>query len=634
MMVPHANVPAGTVEAPRRILALMDIAGFLRRYPPFDGRTQEQLQQIAGSVEVEHFARGDVVLEQGGRSAHALYIVRKGAVELVDDGIVVDLLGEGEIFGELSLLTGEQPTVTVRAHEDTLCYLVPARMAEELLATGTGRNLVLGRMRRRIQAIRERAEAGVLGPQYREVRSLVRREPVLCAPDATVAEAASAMAAERVSCLLIPMQGGTGILTDRDLRIRVVAARRDYATRVEDVATFPVRTLSADVMAGEALLEMFADGVHHFPLTEGDGRIIGVVTDTDLMGLGRFTPFAIRSGIQRAADPDEAIEVSRELPNVVVALVESSADPIAVGHVVALVVDALTRRLLELAMAKLGDPPAPWAWLALGSAARHEQALHTDQDHAMAFDPGDRPAEELDPYFAEVAELVTAGLEAAGIPRCNGDAMAITPSLRRPVQGWVEAFHRWMNDAGREGSILTSIVFDYRQVAGPLDMESVLDTEIRNARSNSAFLRHLARRALDAAPPTGFFGNVVVAGKGEHAGTLDVKRRGITTIGNLARTYAVRAGMTNKRTLERLRVAADAGELGATDAQDLEEAFRYLWEVRLRHQVQQVRDGKDADDFVDPSTLGPVARRGLREAFRIIRRAQATLASDLGVRPP
>jgi CBS domain-containing protein len=633
-MVPHANVPAGTIEAPRRILALMDIAGFLRRYPPFDGRTVEQLQQIAGSVEVEHFAEGDVVLEQGGRPARALYTIRKGAVELVDDGVVLDLLGTGEIFGELSLLSGEPPTLTVRAHEDTLCYLIPARIAEELLATGTGPNLVLGRMRRRIEAIRERAEIGAIGPQYRDVRSLVRREPVGCAPDATVAEAAATMATERVSCLLIPMHGGTGILTDRDLRTRVVAARRDYATKVEDVATFPARTLSADAMAGEALLEMFADGVHHFPLIEGDGRIMGVVTDTDLMGLGRFTPFAIRSAIERAADPDQAVEASKDLPNVVVALVDSSADPIAVGHTVALVVDALTRRLLELAMQKLGEPPAPWAWLALGSAARHEQALHTDQDHAMAFDSGDRPAEELDPYFAEAAELVTAGLEAAGIPRCKGDAMAITPSLRRPVQGWVEAFHRWMDDTGREGSILTSIVFDYRQVAGPLDMEPVLDTEIRNARSNTAFLRHLARRALDAAPPTGFFGNVVVEGKGEHAGTLDVKRRGITTIGNIARTYAVRAGMTDKRTLERLRVAADAGELGAADAQDLEESFRYLWDVRLRHQVQQVRDGKDPDDFVDPSTLGPVARRGLREAFHVIRRAQSILASELGVRPP
>ena len=585
-------------------------------------------------MEVEHFPAGDVILGQGGSSARALYVVRKGAVELVDGWIVVDLMGEGEIFGELSLLSGEQPTLTVRAQEDTLCYLVPPKIAEELLATGAGRNLVLGRMRRRMLAIRERAESGVLGPQYREVRSLVRREPVTCVPETTVAEAAATMADRRVSSLLIPMRGGTGILTDRDLRTRVVAAQRAYGTRVEEVATFPAKMLLGDAMAGEALLKMFAEGVHHFPVTEPDGRIIGVVTDTDLMGVGRHTPFAIRSGIERASDREEAIEASTDLPNVVVALVESSADPIAVGHVVALVLDALTQRLLEIGIQEFGDPPVPWAWLALGSAARHEQALHTDQDHALAFDPGDRSSEELDPYFAQLAEYVTAGLETAGIPRCNGDAMAVNPALRRPVQGWVEAFHRWMSDSGREGSILTSIVFDYRQVAGPLDMEPVLDGEIRAARADAVFLRHLARRALDAPPPTGFFRNFVVEDKGEHAGTLDVKRRGITIVGNLARTYAVRAGMTNKRTIERLRVAAEAGELPASDAQDLEEAFRYLWDVRLRHQTAQVGAGKAPDDFVDPTTLGPVARRGLREAFRLIRRAQAALATDLGVRAP
>jgi len=378
---------------------------------------------------------------------------------------------------------------------------------------------------------------------------------------------------------------------------------------------------------------MFARGVHHFPVTGDDGRILGVVTDTDLMWLGRHTPFAIRSAVERAPTRDAAIVAARDLPHVVLGLVEASADPVAVGHVVGLVIDSLTERLIRLGMEQLGEPGVPWAWLALGSAARQEQALGTDQDHALAFDPGDGPAEEIGRSLGELAEFVTAGLEAAGIPRCRGDAMAVNPSLRKSVQGWIDAFDRWMEDTGRHGSILTSIVFDFRKVAGPLEVEPVLDGAIRDAGARAGFLRHLARRALDATPPTGFFREFVVD-RGEHAGRLDVKRGGITIIGSLARTYAVRAGITEKRTLQRLSAAADAGQLPAGDAQDLEEAFRYLWEVRLRHQANQVRENRPPDDFVDPATLGPVARRGLREAFRVVRRAQVSLAAELGVRFP
>jgi CBS domain-containing protein len=294
--------------------------------------------------------------------------------------------------------------------------------------------------------------------------------------------------------------------------------------------------------------------------------------------------------------------------------------------------DALTRRSIDYAIADLGDPPVPWAWMALGSAARHEQALHSDQDHALAYDLQGRTVEEVDPYFAELATRVTDDLAAAGLVRCNGDAMAVNPQLRRPLDGWTAAFREWMDDASLEGSILTSIVFDYRRVTGPLEIDRSLDGVIRTAPAHPIFLRHLARRALDANPPTGFLRDLVVEGRGDHAGTLDVKHRGITLVTNLARTYAISSGIAEKRTLARLRAAQAAGTIDAETRDALSEAFRILWGVRLRHQVQQVRVGEDPDDHVDPTTLGPLERRQLKEAFRAIVRAQKTLAADLGVR--
>jgi CBS domain-containing protein len=607
----------------------MDVASFLGRHPPFDALHPDRLARVVAAVEIEHFPPDAVILVQAGAPATHLYVVRKGEVEIVDDGRVIDQVGEGEVFGMWSLLGHVAPSATVRATEDTLCYLVPAEVAEEVLETGAGVAFVAAGVRRRISAIERTIDAGPDPGRYRPVGALVRRPPVTCEPDLPIAEAAVLMARERVSSLLVTPTGAgtTGILTDRDLRTRVVAERRGGDTPVREVMSPDAETVPADAMAGEVLLRMLERGFHHFPVADAAGRIVGVVTDTDLMGIGRDTPFALKSAIERAGDADAVSTALRELPRVAGALVDASADPVDVGHVIGFSIDAATRRLLELAEAELGEASATWAWLALGSAARQEQALRTDQDHALAFE-GDAAAA---PYLAKLAEAVTAGLEAGGIPRCRADAMATNAAMRLPVEAWVRRFEAWMREASPTGSEQLSIIFDYRRVAGPLDVEPALDETMRGATGRPAFLRHLARRALDEKPPTGFVRDLVVEPHGEHAGTVDIKHGGIVIVTNLARAYAVGAGVSAKRTLDRLRGAEAAGAIDAETREGLEEAFRFLWEVRLRHHLSRSRAGEEPDDFVDPHELGSVARQGLKEAFRIVARAQRGLALEAGL---
>jgi CBS domain-containing protein len=610
----------------------VDVFGFLKLYPPFSELPEAELEKVARSLEIAHYPAGEVILRQEGQPAEALHIVRKGAVELLDDGVVLDLLGEGEVFGQFSLLAHDSPRVTVRAHEDSLCYLIPEPKAGQLLRSAPGMSFVLASMRQRLRAVAEQAGHEAGDPRYRTVTSLVRRSPVTADPATTIAEAAQLMTDQRVSSLLIPGPDGWRIVTDRDLRARVVAARGDIDRPVTEVASFPVHTIPSTTLSGDALTEMLARGVHHLPVVEGR-EIVGVITDTDLMGLGRHTPFALKSAIRRAGDASAVADVGRELPLVVADLVEASMDPMDVGRVVALVVDALTERLIELAVAEQGDPPVPFAWLELGAAARHEQALKTDQDHALAFDPEGASPSECEEYFGNLAEAVAAGLESAGIPRCKGDAMATHPAMRRPLPEWTARFRGWVNQPWADSSVLSSIGFDFRQVAGALDAEPAMNAAVLEARAHPAFLRLLARLATTLKPPTGFFGNLVVEAEGEHAGRLDVKHGGITIITSLARAWGIMAGSSAKGTRARLQAAADTGILEGTEASELTDAFRFLWEIRLRHQAAMVRAGEPPDDFVDPSGLGAVERGGLKEAFRVITGAQRRLAAEVGLEP-
>jgi len=604
---------------------------FLRQHHPFSELDATRLERIRAGLQIVHLAEGEAILIEGGPPADAVGVVRKGELELVTGEVVVDLLEPGDVFGLTSVLTGASPSMTVRAIEDTLCYLIPAKAARSALTSKEAVASVWAIARQRVRAADAAARA-VHGadPRFARIGTLVRRPPVTIEPNATVADAAGRMRDERVSSLLIPLPDGWAIVTDRDLRTRVLAERGSHDRPVVEVSTHPVFTAEADTLAGEAMLQMLEHDIHHLPVAE-HGRVVGIVTDTDLMDLDRGSPFATASAVSRARTTGEVVFAARGYPAVVAGMVEAGTDPVTVTRVISMIAGAATRRLITLSVDAIGEAPCAYSWLALGSAARHEGAIRSDQDHALALGPGFDPAEH-DPYFADLAERVTAGLESIGFPRCRGDAMAVHGAMRRPLADWAERFRTWIHQPDADAMILSSIGFDFRAVAGTLEAEQELDAAVADARTNQAFLELLARVALRDEPPTGFLRGLVVEAKGTHAGALDIKHGGITIVTSIARARGIAAGSPAKDTLSRLAAAVDGDTLRPEAGGDLAEAFRFLLELRLRHQVTQVRAGVQPDDFIDPTALGTIERAGLREAFRTIRGEQQALAVELNLR--
>jgi CBS domain-containing protein len=595
------------------------VEGFLGTHPPFDHLSPADLADVASSVQVEFFPAGAVILHRLGTPAEFVYVVRTGAVRLVDDGRVVDVLEEGELFGHPSLLTGRSPTMTVQAEEDTLSYLVPRTLAERAFGTPSGLAFLAASLSRRLERAR-RAREGLGGdPRMVRAGSLVARPPLVCEPTTTIRAAAELMAAERASSILVRTETDFGIVTDRDLRTKVLADGMSPDRPVSEIMSSPVRSVGADRLVHEVLLEMIEGGIHHLPVVEEGGRVVGVITDTDILGLERRRPFTIRAEVERAGSPEEVAAVTRTLPTAVATLARAGLDPVEVGHIVAVTLDAVARRLIHLAMADLGEPPAPWAWIALGSEARREQALGTDQDHALAYEDG---AEQHDGYFGAVAERVVSGLVAGGLPRCRAGILASERPWRRTASGWVRVFVDWMTTGSGAPRGFAHIGFDYRVIDGPLDIEPRLDEVIRSGADLPAFVHRLARAALDSTPPIGFRGALVVHRKGERAGTLDVKRGGLTAIVDLARLFSVQARSTAKATLERLAAAEASGVLAAETRRALDEAFRVVLEARLSHQMAQVETGMQPDNALDPSTLGRIDRTRLKDALRVISEVQ------------
>jgi CBS domain-containing protein len=612
----------------------VDIPSFLRMYPPFDELDDERLAEVVRHTHIEFFPVGTVIQHRAGEPSGFLYIVRTGSVEAVDGELVADMLGEGELFGFVSLFTGLEPAFTLRAAEDTICYLVDRDIALEVMATRRGLSFLAGSLRRREVSVLEGPEREAVDAWATHVSALVRRLPLVVPAESTIKEAADLMSRERVSSVLVRSDGhgDMGIVTDRDLRAKVVAAGRSSDTPAVEIMTTPVFSVPPETTAAEVLNLMYERGIHHVPVVGDDGEPVGMITDTDLMGLEQRSPFILKAELERSPTIEEAIQAGRRLPEMFLSLVQAHVDPLGIAHAVAVTIDTLTTRLLELAIHDIGEPPCPWAWLALGSEARQEQGLATDQDNALVVDCDTAEFIDIDPYFQRLTTVVNDGIERAGIRRCRAGVVASNPEWRGTLDVWQERFWGWIREPARTGRAFVGIAFDYRRVTGPLDVDPVLDEVIRMSAKEDQFVRQLAKLAVDARPPVGMLKEGVVHPKGKSARAFDVKQGGIAPITNLARVLAVESGVTANRTLRRLRAASEAGRLERETLEGLEEAFDLLWQIRVERQARAVEEGEVPDDSVRPEWLGPLTRQALRDAFQMIDRAQERLAAGLGLR--
>jgi CBS domain-containing protein len=594
-----------------RAAAPEDVAGFLAGHRPFDQLPSEALARAAAATVTEHYPPGATIIRQGAR-VDRLHVVARGLVELrATAGDLVESIGPGEVFGQLSLLMGTPMLWRAVAGEETDCYLLPRAEVAPLRGVAGFEATLVQRAGERIHhAITQRRAAAPPNPFAERARDLIARPLVTCGPEETVRAAAERMRDQQVSSLVVTGEP-LGFLTDRDLRDRVVAPAIGLDTPVAAVMSSPLITAQADATMAELLLAMVDRGIHHLPVTEA-GRLVGMVTDTDMLRHESHHPVFLRRRLERAGDHQDLAAYAADMRESVARLVDSETPVDDIGRLSGSAQDALVARILRDAEGRLGPPPAPYAFLVLGSHARLEATLHTDQDHAIAL--ADDAGPDAQAWTAALAEEVVAALERCGFPRCPGGIMASNPRWRVPLATWEGYFRGWMAEPDEQALADTTIFFDFRQVGGALDAEARLRPVVGEAAGQPAFVARLALMALRRESPLDMFGQLRGMRQGRRR-VLDLKLRGIAGIVDLARVFALEAGVPETNTLVRLRLA---GTRGLEVAPDLAESFEFLQQVRLRHQVRRLRDGEQPDNLVPLSELTELERRWLRDLFRLL----------------
>lgn len=436
------------------------------------------------------------------------------------------------------------------------------------------------------------------------------------------AEVAARMTAHRVSSVIV-LDDRVGIVTDRDLRSRLIARALPPSTPIGDIATWDVRTIDAGVPVFEALIEMLVAGIHHLPVTD-EGRLVGMLSANDVLELGVRSPLHLRMAIDRARTADAIAVALADLPDAVGALLAAGTTARDVGRVVATVTDRVQRRLLALAFAERGDPPGRFGWIAFGSQARGEQTLHSDQDHGLLL-PDDCD-DDCDAWWRDTAAWVVDGLETCGYARCSGGVMAVNDAWRHSVSGWRRAFGDWIARPSETHVMDSTIAFDLRSVTGRLQVRELLAPVIATAADNGVFLARLARDATRHRPPLGFFGGFAVERSGEHKGSFDIKAGVMLPIADIARLHAVARGSADIATDVRL-AGAEAGQLSPDLAATLRAGYELATGLRLRRHLERHAAGAPADNWLDPDDLDALVRAQLRETFKAVRVAQHSIES-------
>lgn len=609
-----------------------EVSDFLAAHAPFRELPRPLLSALVSAASIRYARRGTRILSVG-ESSRVMFVLRSGAVDITDtDGVLVERSDVGTSFGMSTLVERAPSRYDFTAIEDSLLLVVPESSFRDLCQRDPGfesfyTSAHAARLRRAVGQLHLADRGGAV--LRTTLGDLLRRPPVAATPTTSIREAAQVMATERVSSILVLEDGHlVGIVTDRDLRARVVATGRDPAEPLAAVMTRDPETARSDALAFEALMAMVDRNIHHLPVLDVGGRVLGLVSSTDLMRLEHNNPVYLVADVAGAPDVGALAELARRIPVIVEQLVAQDASARDIGRVITSLGDAIERRLLTLAETELGPPPVAYCWVVLGSQARHEQALASDQDNAMVL--SDEVTSEQDHYFAELAERVSSGLEACGYPRCPGEVMATNPRWRVSVSTWRSHFARWLETPEPEAVLNGSIFFDMRPLHGDHGLVEELRDQVLAATGKAdLFLAYLARHAVARRPPLGFFRGLVLEKEGEHRDSLDLKSGGVAAVVELARVHALLHGLPEVGSQARIAAATHVGSLSPGLGAELADAHEFVSYLRLRHQGRQVRMGQEPDNFVDPGQLTDFERRHLRDAFRIVRSAQQALGQRL-----
>jgi CBS domain-containing protein len=621
-------------------IILEDVVSFLKAVPPFQFLCDSDLQAVARNLSMEFYPKDMVILRQDGPPSDALRIIKKGGVKIVlvsDEGgeAVIDYRGEGDTFGFLSMVGKDRVRTNVVAIDDTICYLLGQEMVLKLLDSNLSFTefFLQSHITRYLdKTYREMQDKSMFyGGSDRllfttQVGDMAVKNVVTTEEDTTIREAAQIMSEQSISSIVISDRKGlpTGMVTDRDLREKVVARGRSVEDPIKSIMSSSLIRVDARDYCFEAVLKMIKYNIHHI-LVIKDGQLTGVITNHDMMMLQGTSPLSLTKDIESQQTIEGLIPVSKKINGIVGLLLKEGAKASNITKIITEINDRLVRKVLECAERKHGRPPLAYCWIGFGSEGRKEQTFKTDQDNAIiTADPAtEAEAEAAKKYFTAFAEFVRDSLFQCGFPPCPANYMASNPQWCQPLKVWKKYFSTWISTPTPEAVLNSVAFFDFRPMYGETSLADTLRDHLNVLlKDQKVFLGYLANMAIKNQPPVGFFKSFVVEKGGVHKDQLNLKVKGLAPLVDILRLFALEKGIRETSTMDRIDTLRSMHSIVGEYADDFEQAFEFISLLRIHHQYEQISNGVAPDNFINPNRLSNLEKRSIKGAFQLITKIQ------------
>ncbi|MBI1933038.1 MAG: CBS domain-containing protein [Ignavibacteriales bacterium] len=627
------------------------IYDFLKEHPPFNFISKEILLQISQDIIIIYSEKNDVIFKQGYKPPDYFYVVREGAVKLFNEfkneNILIDVCDEGDIFGIRPLISEDRPyTLTAKVSEEALIYKIP-----------TGSFLEIMKLNKNVENYFSSSfTGGIRNPyskyskqKYFDESLNIQSEnfnffdiqkipfgnlPITCALGSTIRNAAMAMKEKKVGSIVVVDETNKpiGIITDKDLRNKVVAGEVASHCIVEDIMSSPVITSDRNATAADLQILMIKNNIHHICVTEDgttNSKMIGMISEHDILILYGNNPSVLIREINRAKNSEQLRNIRANAELLLRNYLQQEISIDFITRIITEINNAINIKAIDLTISELAEknkelPNVKWCWLSLGSQGRGEQLLRSDQDNALVFDDVENiDYEKTKNYFLQLAKGVNDILEDCGFDYCPANVMASNPNWCLSLSEWNKQFESWIYSPGNKEVMYSTIFFDFNPLYGNFELSEKMSENIfRVINNQESFMSFLAKNAIENPPPLSFFRDFLVENNGEHKNEFDIKARAMMPLVDGARVLALAAGLGGiNSTIKRFNKLAEI----EPENNELFEQLADACEIIIRFRTMQGLKHNNTGRYFKPDELNKMQRLMLRNCFRPIKELQTIL---------
>lgn len=610
------------------------VADFLKNFPPFSFLKPKDLESISSQISIIYKEKNSVIFSENEETHDSFYVVNKGVVVLKTRQFndILDMCDEGDVFGLRPLIANENYQMEAVAYEESILYAIPITIFRPyaLENKAVGNFLIESFASNTLNPYSKSHRSKLYGDELDTEVKLLDFQPIKyskklisCSEKTTAVEIAEIMTKKNVGAVLVLKNTlPIGIITDKDLRNKVVTGKYPITVSASEIMTTPVVTYPKKLTITQAQIAMMKSDISHLCITT-DGTInskaVGILSKHDVMVSLGNNPSVLIKAIKRAKKSKKLKPIRASIMILLKGYIDQNIPLMLTSKIITELNDACIKQIIEISLAKMSTkPPVKFAWLALGSQGRSEQLLQTDQDNALIYeDVTEELQESTKKYFLELASHINKGLFDIGYDYCPAEMMASNPKWCLSLNEWKQTVYQWITNTGKNEVLLSFIFFDYSLSYGDSELSNSLsDFIFETIKSNPIFYAHLVSGALQSPSPTGFFRDFLLEQNGINKDFFDIKNRALMPLADAARVlilyHAVKSISNTVQRFEKLaELEPENGELYL--------ACAYSYKVLLKFRTTQGLMHNDSGQFITLESLSKSEKIKLKSTFKTIK---------------